>query len=534
LLQSQRSGQGDEPLAVGAKNRWDRFVSELSLSELHGRGIMVFAVLSWVMTITEIGTILVTGHVVGWIPIATGFLVNILPTIQYLQGRHDQLARITVSSSLLLHPAILLVLMQGSPWQADMHILFLVVLAQTIIFCDWLLYVPAVALLVGHLLLMNALLPAAIFPGGADLGRVIIHSLALASAAAVLGMFAFSMRRMRDTEYLARCDSERAIAEANIARERAEAALSTARAAEARAEEEAQQRSHVEAQARQRRTEELQHVAHDFEASIASVTMAVAQAAKTLDQAAGALDTLATDAKHQAVQVADAARHASDAAGVVAEDIATLAQSAESVVHNARQQVSLADHASRKSEIGNKAVSSLAEVTRSVANIANLISSIAGQTNLLALNATIEAARAGDAGRGFAVVAQEVKALAAQVGKATAEIVMLVETIAARAGDAEGNFAAIVSAVRQLSEASLVIQDAAQKQGQATGTMGTEAAHTAAVMTEITNRLTKVSAAASETGTLSSEVKDAARGLLDQVATLQYAAKVFSNKLRAA
>src|SRR5208282_6891811 len=49
------------------------------------------------------------------------------------------------------------------------------------------------------------------------------------------------------------------------------------------------------------------------------------------------------------------------------------------------------------------------------------------QTSLLALNATIEAARAGEAGKGFAVVAGEVKALATQTARATAEITQQID-----------------------------------------------------------------------------------------------------------
>lgn len=50
------------------------------------------------------------------------------------------------------------------------------------------------------------------------------------------------------------------------------------------------------------------------------------------------------------------------------------------------------------------------------------IHGITSQTRTLALNATIEAARAGDAGRGFAVVAGEVKAVATEVARLSAEM----------------------------------------------------------------------------------------------------------------
>ncbi|WP_370661577.1 methyl-accepting chemotaxis protein [Pelagibius sp. 7325] len=67
-----------------------------------------------------------------------------------------------------------------------------------------------------------------------------------------------------------------------------------------------------------------------------------------------------------------------------------------------------------------------------VAKMARQIEAIAKQTNMLALNATIEAARAGEAGKGFAVVAGEVKSLATQTGKTTAEIAEIAASLASR------------------------------------------------------------------------------------------------------
>ena len=86
----------------------------------------------------------------------------------------------------------------------------------------------------------------------------------------------------------------------------------------------------------------------------------------------------------------------------------------------------------RSEEGVDEQIEALRSEVQKVANMAGQIEAIAKQTNLLALNATIEAARAGEAGRGFAVVAGEVKQLAGQTSKTTAEIAEIVDSLTHR------------------------------------------------------------------------------------------------------
>ncbi|HET7458118.1 MAG TPA: methyl-accepting chemotaxis protein, partial [Gemmatimonadaceae bacterium] len=103
-------------------------------------------------------------------------------------------------------------------------------------------------------------------------------------------------------------------------------------------------------------------------------------------------------------------------------------------------------------------IGDLARSTRRVTEFIDVIREIAEQTNLLALNAAIEAARAGEHGRGFAVVADEVRKLAEQSARASAEAADIVagfDTQMRRVATQMERGEGMVSDVESLSSAAL-------------------------------------------------------------------------------
>ncbi|MCB8875839.1 response regulator [Acidisoma silvae] len=78
--------------------------------------------------------------------------------------------------ALVGEPALLVYLLRGNPWQIDMHMYFFACLALLIAWCDWRAILLASVAIGLHHLALDLLLPAAVFPNGGDIARVVFHA----------------------------------------------------------------------------------------------------------------------------------------------------------------------------------------------------------------------------------------------------------------------------------------------------------------------------------------------------------------------
>jgi methyl-accepting chemotaxis protein len=288
-----------------------------------------------------------------------------------------------------------------------------------------------------------------------------------------------------------------------------------------------------DSRARDQRARHIEASVDAFREAIGGVLRAVTDNATSMRGTAETIASVASDASGRAVAASGATEQASSNVSAVASAAEELSISVEEIGRQVRQSAGAVEQAGLRTGKSITEIEGLAAATQRIDGVLNLIQAIAEQTNLLALNATIEAARAGDAGRGFAVVAHEVKALAEQTAKATAEIgqnVGLIQTSTRNSVDAVRE---IGNAVREINDVTTNIANAISQQDAATREISQNAQLAAQGNGTLVVNIGSLSDAMGKTSTAAGSVLTASSDLTATAETLSREVEKFFGNLRA-
>jgi methyl-accepting chemotaxis protein len=447
------------------------------------------------------------------LPAVFTLAMALIATLSWRTAGNGLSTRLIIAVALMGGVSMFVFQMSGHPWQTDMHMYFFATLASLVAYCDYRPIIAGTIAVALHHLVLNFILPAAVYPGGADLGRVVLHAGILLIEATLLIWLARKLSHLFEI----------------TAQKTAEA--KAANAAEARANAD---RAEAERRIKQERDAARHELAADFERKIGHIVKAVAVAAGEMQGMSSSISGSSEQATRQTAAAAIASTHASTNVETVASATGELTASIGNIARQVTRSAEIAGKAAGEARRTNTVVEGLAAGTQKIGEVVTLIQNIASQTNLLALNATIEAARAGEHGRGFAVVASEVKALANQTAKATEEISAQIQDIQTATSEAVNAIEAIGGTIAEIDEISNEIAAAVDQQGSATREIVRNIQQAANGTRDVNDTIVSVSHASDEAGMAASKLLDAANGLSSHSEQLKSELDSFLGSLRAA
>jgi methyl-accepting chemotaxis protein len=446
------------------------------------------------------------------VPTVLAAVLAAAATAAWLVSRIGDATRYTIG---VAYVAVVSVLVYTAPAarQIDVHMYYFASFALLSAYCDWATILVAAAVTAVHHLVLNFLLPAAVFPDGASFFRVVLHAVIVVLECGVLMWLTYRVKSLFVV-------SSQALVAAEEAKRHADAM--------------SQERKVSRDQDAARRRKDLDDLAGTFQGDVGAVVGEIANAMRSFRQIADGLATASAAAKDKTSAVATAvdSTASSIASGNAAAD--KLATSNAEINQQVGQSTTVAAQAVADADQANVTVEGLANAAQKIGDVVKLINDIAGQTNLLALNATIEAARAGEAGKGFAVVASEVKSLATQTSKATEDIVRQVSAIQTATKDSVAAIGRIAGTIREISTISGAIASAVENQRGASEDISRNMQTMSASTDAVTEHIRGLDAAAKDSGQISAQVQTTAVDLARKVDALREKTEAFAGKVRAA
>ena len=117
-----------------------------------------------------------------------------VPALMYRANRPIETVGAMLGVALVAQTSLAVYVMRGHAWQVETHFYYFAVLALLLGFCSWRILVFSAGLIAVHHLTLDTFLPAAIYPGGTDIARALVHGGVVVVETAMLVVIGTALR----------------------------------------------------------------------------------------------------------------------------------------------------------------------------------------------------------------------------------------------------------------------------------------------------------------------------------------------------